>query len=993
MRKWLPGGGGSSRSSSFANMTSCANTAGLGSLPQQQQLRLLLGGDERTLGIAEAIYTEHAQRSISVLYQEIAVSFVSSSTCHSPLARAAEYSGYDLVSEDESDSDNDELTMHGSVVHEQKSSHSPLHLDIPKGYAFGITLSVFARFLRDVQKEDVNDVEVERRFRAFVPHGAQVMSAYGLEAYLLSAFNSIDYKQPSLLTDSSAANACFATPSGASCSSNPNDSDSISSTKNYCWADMDLPLNQYYVSTSHNTYLLGDQLVGTATVEGYVHALLRGCRCIELDCWDGRFGEPVVCHGHTFTTRILFEDVVIAISRYAFVVSSYPVILSFETHCSLAQQARMAAILKKYLGNMLVLEPVGGEYESRLPSPNQLKYKIVIKNKALEAPKRRRSTVTGGGMHAKNKFVHPADTQQEQSVSPRTSTAQLKRKVAPELSELIVYCKAVHFEGFEGDEGPKPAFDQVTSLSESAANQLIRQRAREYTNYNTVQMTRVYPSFSRFTSTNFNPLSHWAAGCQLVALNFQTRDRNMQIYEAMFQRSSNFGYIPKPKHLRKIAAVSEKRDSRDSHYYMEMSFTSEKTAKPEDVAAVPSLPISQGTINSPVYKYVSGNVSFSSPADSEPILVSSPPPPRRTTVHISVVSAYNAAQGSGVTGVSSIGGGGSNSRRASNAGLMMSGRRTSFTSDSSGPRTSSFLADPSKPSPQRLSPSTSDVAMFSSIDTPLNCPPAADYSSLNNAAAAVAAADALTSLAAFQHQQQQHLFGGNVQTAYHMQGGGSGDNQGVSSRVHVEIEWITDEAATSSGQHKANGQSIDDTMALASSFVSKYAHPAGAPPGLTALHSAHGTAPNSPTARAHQQAIGYPFMAMGTSASNLATPLNVPPPASTPFAQSYAVDSTRSSKGRYVTKNGTACGAEIRWRDESLFRVINDPEVSFVRLAIIEDDIEIASTCLAIDSLKEGYRFIELCENEKAKPCRPIQLLLHVQISQLHCLASPTLRG
>lgn len=45
--------------------------------------------------------------------------------------------------------------------------------------------------------------------------------------------------------------------------------------------DMTRPLPEYFVSSSHNTYLLGSQLVGDSTVEGYIRALLQGCRSVE----------------------------------------------------------------------------------------------------------------------------------------------------------------------------------------------------------------------------------------------------------------------------------------------------------------------------------------------------------------------------------------------------------------------------------------------------------------------------------------------------------------------------------------------------------------------------------------------------------------------------------------------------------------------------------------------------------------------------------------
>lgn len=64
--------------------------------------------------------------------------------------------------------------------------------------------------------------------------------------------------------------------------------------------DPSFPLADYFISSSHNTYLLAHQLYGKSCASGYESTLHAGARCVEIDAWDSDDPlEPKVTHGFT----------------------------------------------------------------------------------------------------------------------------------------------------------------------------------------------------------------------------------------------------------------------------------------------------------------------------------------------------------------------------------------------------------------------------------------------------------------------------------------------------------------------------------------------------------------------------------------------------------------------------------------------------------------------------------------------------------------------
>ncbi|KAF2873887.1 PLC-like phosphodiesterase [Massariosphaeria phaeospora] len=319
--------------------------------------------------------------------------------------------------------------------------------------------------------------------------------------------------------------------------------------------DRNHPLPDYFISSSHNTYLMAHQLFGDSHATAYEIALYTGSRCVEIDAWDNSDNkeEPKVTHGYTLVSNIPFREVCKTIcdvidKEAADGVNAAPIIISLENHCGAEGQLRLAQIMKEVLGHRLLSKEIRekGKREQEGISEHvtlaELGNKVVVIVE-YHLPNEEESSDSSSSSENED------EKQARQQYLEQKKTANIG-VIIPELAELGVYAqsvKPVNNSWFEADLENAP-HHQLINVSETGLIAHIPTNSAKIARHNSHHLMRVFPKGTRISSRNLKPVPFWGIGAQICALNWQTFGASSQLNEALFSGSG--GYVLKPAPLR-----------------------------------------------------------------------------------------------------------------------------------------------------------------------------------------------------------------------------------------------------------------------------------------------------------------------------------------------------------------------------------------------------------------------------------------------------------
>jgi phosphatidylinositol phospholipase C delta len=288
--------------------------------------------------------------------------------------------------------------------------------------------------------------------------------------------------------------------------------------------NLERPLAQYYISSSHNSFQDGGQVFwnGEVSTEAVAKTVQQGAASVELDVFDGKnncgsSNEPVIYHADKVcflncSGGVLKLSKVLRAVKEALPPNHLPFIFNIENNMTEPKSRQtFMRIFREVFPNV-----VGSLSStlSELPSPASLRGRILIRSKPKSEDSNAIAPIVALVNSGGKTFMDNRDEGGAKKQQPASWSATVKIE------------KLVDFD----PEKATPA-DMIPFLNR--------------------QLTRIYPG-NIADSDNYNPVQAWSCGAQLAVLNWQNHKAFqlfMDVNRAMFRRNGGCGWVLKPEQM------------------------------------------------------------------------------------------------------------------------------------------------------------------------------------------------------------------------------------------------------------------------------------------------------------------------------------------------------------------------------------------------------------------------------------------------------------